>query len=136
MQHNRIAEHAEHENPNSEVWRTTMQAAKRQAWKCARSQSSVVGIEHLHSISLNAAQQHSRTMGKYFYLTYDEEGYRCKFGVYNLHLLTPPAFLSKWLSPTTTKRGLVPVSADAQHKAKLSRSSGSNREDGGGIVKG
>lgn len=68
-----------------------MQTAKRQAWKCARSQSSVVGIEHLHSISLNAAQQHSRTMGKYFYLTYDEEGYRCKFGVYNLHLLTPPS---------------------------------------------
>ncbi len=45
-------------------------------------------------------------MGKYFYLTYDEEGYRCKFGVYNLHLLTPPAFLSKWLSPTTMKGGL------------------------------
>jgi hypothetical protein len=34
------------------------------------------------------------------------------------------------------KGGLVPVSADAQHKPKLLRSSGSNREDGGGIVKG
>jgi hypothetical protein len=74
-------------------------------------------------------------MGKYFYLTYEEKGYRCKFGVYNLHLLTAPAFLTL-LSPTTMKGGLVPVSADAQHKAKLSRSSGSNREDGGGILKG
>jgi hypothetical protein len=28
MQLNRIAEHAEHEKPKSEVWRRTMQAAK------------------------------------------------------------------------------------------------------------